>query len=281
MSILGLSFESTLKFLRIPQNKYTFYKKRSGRLQKYFDDKINKRFHLKLFTSILFICLLVMFNTLFIRAFSYEIKCFDDKLFVATTPIYEYLKFNETILDFTLILGGVLEDIAITTGFVLFSLKFDTWRMIIALGSLYAVRGQLQQAYYMEFPEEYIFRFPGVYSLSVPYLKTNDFFFSGHVSLPVIVAVEFYKQKYIKLSCFCFFVSIYEGFMMIIVRGHYSIDIYAGFIIALYFSRISEYIAPFVDRIINGDSWHEYRKIENKEAVKVNVSVNVNKNKLE
>jgi len=169
------------------------------------------------------------------------------------------LKENESILDFTLILGGIFEDIAITLGFVLFSIMFETWRMVIALGTLYFVRGQLQGIYFMEFPEEYIFRYPGLLSLSVPYLKTNDFFFSGHVSLPVIVAVEFYKQKYFKLSYFCFFVSLYEGFMMIIVRGHYSIDIYAGFIIALYFSKVGDFIAPYVDRIINGDSWYEYR----------------------
>ena len=43
----------------------------------------------------------------------------------------------------------------------------------------------------MKFPEDWFWDDPGVPSIVVGYLRTNDFFFSGHVGMPIINAFEF------------------------------------------------------------------------------------------
>ena len=67
-----------------------------------------------------------------------------------------------------------------------------------------------QNFYLMTIPKESTFRYPGFPSLFVPYLATNDYFFSGHVSLPSVMGYEFYKNGYPKTSIFCF-ISLLNG----------------------------------------------------------------------
>lgn len=216
--------------------------------------KDTSRFSLKLFVSIAFICIYVMLNDVFVQQdFKKDLQCFDDKMFTFTKDINRYITSNSILHDGYLITAGFLMDCAIFLGFAYFALVFKSWRMIISLGTLYLVRGFIQETYVMGHPEEYSFHYPGIISVSVPYFKTHDYFFSGHVSLPLIIGVEFFKNKYNKLSFFCFFVACYEMVMMIILRGHYSIDLYAGFIFSFYFCRISEYVVPYVDSFLNGD----------------------------
>ena len=42
----------------------------------------------------------------------------------------------------------------------------------------------------MKFPEGYLWEYPGFISLTVPYGKTNDFFYSGHVGGALISTLE-------------------------------------------------------------------------------------------
>jgi hypothetical protein len=95
----------------------------------------------------------------------------------------------------------------------------------------------------MSFPDGYLWEYPGFPSITVSYLKTNDFFFSGHVGLPIIGALEFYGEEKMPLACFCMFTCLLEFFTMIITRGHYLIDLICGVIIA-------HYVYMLVDRYI-------------------------------
>ena len=66
--------------------------------------------------------------------------------------------------------------------------------------------------------------------------------------MPCLVAHEFIKDgDYSYIAIFAYFTAIFEGIMMIITRGHYTIDIVCGFIFSFYVCRIGDLIIPYID----------------------------------
>jgi hypothetical protein len=86
----------------------------------------------------------------------------------------------------------------------------------------------------MKFPEGYLWEYPGFPAIAVSYLYTNDFFFSGHVGVPIILGLEFRKMGSNIFFYFAIFTVIVEAFTMIVTRGHYIIDLITGVIVAHY-----------------------------------------------
>lgn len=209
------------------------------------------RFFPKLFVCLFSLCILVKMNYFTSNIFQREVKCFEDKSFVYTIKVYDYLKSNETLLNIFLIIAGILIDFVVILGSVFYSIKFPSWRMLITIFALYLIRGFVQGIFLMDHPEDQIFQYPGISSLVVSYFKTNDYFFSGHVSIPTIIGVEFWRHGYKKLSFFCYFTCFFELLLMVFTRGHYSIDLYAGVIFSFYFCRIiDETISNWIDKKI-------------------------------
>ena len=56
-----------------------------------------------------------------------------------------------------------------------------------------------------------------------------------------------------KLSYFSFLGVFFQIFVMIVLRGHYLIDLIAGLLAAHYFCLIADYFAPFPSKYINLD----------------------------
>jgi hypothetical protein len=99
----------------------------------------------------------------------------------------------------------------------------------------------------MRFPDGYLWDYPGFPSLFVSYIKSNDFFYSGHVGLPVLQICELYKIKKYNWIPISVFIVILEFFTMIVLRGHYTVDLFAGIIIAHYSFMISDKFIYIVD----------------------------------
>ena len=49
----------------------------------------------------------------------------------------------------------------------------------------------IQNIFLMRFPDGYAWDYPGFPSLTVPYPKTNDFFYSGHVGGALLAGLEY------------------------------------------------------------------------------------------
>jgi hypothetical protein len=79
------------------------------------------------------------------------------------------------------------------------------------------------------------------------YEKNNDFFYSGHVGIPLICGLEFKRNGYLWVLILCIFVSIFEGFVMVSNRAHYGIDVIIGIICAHYFFKITESYINIID----------------------------------
>ena len=102
----------------------------------------------------------------------------------------------------------------------------------------------------MRFPDDYLWEFPGIYSFVVPYQKTNDFFFSGHLGFSAVAVLEFHEKKLKGWTIYAVVTLLIEGFTMIVLRGHYTIDLISGVIGAHYFFIVGEVCSQIFERYI-------------------------------
>ena len=99
----------------------------------------------------------------------------------------------------------------------------------------------------MCFPPHFIFQYPGFPSILVSYLKTNDFFYSGHTGIPIICGLELFRSyKNYWFLGICILISSFEVFTMVVTRSHYTIDIIAGISFAHFLFKVTEL---YVDKI--------------------------------
>ena len=96
----------------------------------------------------------------------------------------------------------------------------------------------------MKYADNIIWKYPGIPSISVTYLITNDYFFSGHVGLPTLAALECRKLGYRKIMYLAIFTIFVEAFTLHVSRLHYCIDLITGVIVA-------HYIYIFTDKYIH------------------------------
>lgn len=201
----------------------------------------------KIVPAFIFVFLLISLNTTDFKFFTSTVNCFNDQGFNYSESLHAYMVKHPKFQDTIMIIAGLAEDFAVVLGFICFCYLFPSWRLVIGLCCVYFLRFIMQNIYVMAIPKQSTFRDSGFPSLFVPYLPTNDYFFSGHVSLPSIVGFEFWKNNYRKTSMFCYSVAIYQTFMMISVRGHYSIDLYAGYLFSFYCCTLSNIFRRHVD----------------------------------
>lgn len=222
----------------------------------------------------------VSINCLFGIGFPHgDIECMEDYAHQLTEPINTYLHKNETLRDLILIFGSFYMDCIVIGIGVFWALKCKSWRYLATTFTFYIFRGLVQQTFQMNYPEGYMWDYPGFPSLTVSYLKTNDFFFSGHVGLPVIAALELNKNGRNIWAIVALCGSFVEFVIMIIMRGHYIIDMITGMIIAHYiFILVDKYIYIVDDSrfsLKDDDQGTDVREISNFEEDKEKGITNV------
>ena len=158
-----------------------------------------------------------------------------------------WLSHNLGFKNALIIIGSLSIDITMLFTSVYYCYLGESWRFLISMGLFYGVRALIQAIYIMTQPYDNLFTYPGFPSLFVSYAHTNDFFYSGHVGFPLLCGYEARRLKY-WLWYISIGSSVYEGFVMWATRGHYSIDCYFGWIVCMYFIRISNWGCGFLDR---------------------------------
>ena len=99
----------------------------------------------------------------------------------------------------------------------------------------------------MRYPDGYLWDFPGIYSMTVPYGSTNDFFYSGHIGCCMLCFLEFRASKWTHWAYYSLITMIAQAMLMIALRGHYVIDLISGVIFAHYFWMLSERLSYLID----------------------------------
>jgi membrane-associated phospholipid phosphatase len=103
-------------------------------------------------------------------------------------------------------------------------------------------------------PPNMIWHYPGFPSLLVTYHVANDFFFSGHTAIAVFGAVELSRLRRNWLTLVAALLVIFEIATVLILRAHYTMDVFAGIVAGLWIARLSERISPRLDRLISNGS---------------------------
>lgn len=172
-------------------------------------------------------------------------SCFIDKWGTITRPIYRVFKNNSIFRNFISMLSSLTLDIIMIYSSIRWIFFSKEWRLGVGTLNFYAVRALVQSLYIMKFSDEYFWEAPPIKSIVVNYLKTNDYFFSGHVGFPIIAAQEFLLIHQIYFAIPCFLISALQMFVVTIARTHYSIDIFTGLYVAHYILIITDYWEQF------------------------------------
>ena len=169
-----------------------------------------------------------------------------DILFRVTKPMNEYLHANPQAADALLITSsGVIDALGIWL--IAASIFGPTMRPFLGLLILFALRQVSQAICVLPAPDGMIWRNPGVPSLLVTYQVANDFFFSGHTAIAVFGGLQLASLKRPWWMALGFFVAAFEMATVIVLRAHYSIDVFTGAIAALWATSAAAQLAPRLD----------------------------------
>jgi len=180
-------------------------------------------------------------------------ECIVDKLFDFTKGINLYFKENVFGRNILMITVAVLLDLSIFFTSYCWIMYGKTWRPLLSLAMFYILRLICQNLFIMKYPDTMIWEDPGFPSFAVSYHKTSDFFFAGQIGIFLVTAIELWSFNFKIFSVISYVGVILHFFMMIVLRGHYFIDLIAGLMAAHYFHIISDYLHPYLNKVYNLD----------------------------
>eukprot|EP00359_Climacostomum_virens_P006256 CAMPEP_0204916358 /NCGR_PEP_ID=MMETSP1397-20131031/14189_1 /ASSEMBLY_ACC=CAM_ASM_000891 /TAXON_ID=49980 /ORGANISM="Climacostomum Climacostomum virens, Strain Stock W-24" /LENGTH=194 /DNA_ID=CAMNT_0052088823 /DNA_START=200 /DNA_END=781 /DNA_ORIENTATION=+ len=186
-----------------------------------------------------------------VTGFGYQVRdveCIWDGLFKATAAANDYIRDHDAFRHAFLIISSLLMDILALSFFTRFILYATTWRSIICILMFYGIRGIVQSIFVMEFPDGYIWDYPGFPSLVVTYKDTSDFFYSGHMGFIVFCIFENYHYRNYYLVSLAVVSFMFEFWVLLLTRVHYSIDLLSGIVMGHYCWMLSGMIAPYIDK---------------------------------
>jgi len=163
-----------------------------------------------------------------------------------TAGLNSYFAQNDRATNLLLIVSSALID---ALGLFLLGrwLFGGSVRPFLGLFMLMALRQLLQAICALPAPPSMIWHYPGVPSLLVTYHVANDFFFSGHTAIAVFGAIELSRLRRNWLTVIAVVIVIFEVATVLVLRAHYTMDVFTGIIAALWISHLSERIAPRLD----------------------------------
>lgn len=125
-------------------------------------------------------------------------------------------------------------------------------RAFLGLVLLLALRQTTQALCALPAPPNMIWRYPGFPSLFVTYHVAHDYFFSGHTAIAVLGASEVARLKRPWLTMFAVIVVVFEIAAVIVLRAHYTMDVFTGALAALWVGSFCGAAGSRLDRLLAG-----------------------------
>ena len=234
--------------------------------------KLNKSQKIKLLISSIIIILYAIFNNMrILKNPTPKNNCYYDSILEWTLPLNSYFRSNDIYRVIMTIIGSLLLDTVFIMNGTYWALYAIDWRYAANVSFFYFFRGIVQQIIIFGYPDLLYFKYPNFPSIVVGYVQGSDFFFSGHCGFPILAMMEFFWLKKYFLAGFCAFVTIFETFLMINSREHYTIDIIIGVIFAHY---ISIHGKIWINKIYGYSNFLNGLKMENiKELMRINAEI--------
>jgi hypothetical protein len=173
-----------------------------------------------------------------------------DGLHTLTARLNEYLHAHPAAADALLIFSsGVIDLLGV---FLLGGWIFGTTvRPFLALVILLGLRQVMQALVALPTPPDAIWHDPGFPSLLVTYDVANDYFFSGHTAIAVLGVTELVRLGRRWLKVVAWLVALFEILTVLVLRAHYTMDVFAGIMTALCAAYLADRIAPAVDNALD------------------------------
>jgi len=108
--------------------------------------------------------------------------------------------------------------------------------LVIVLG----LRQIMQACVALPAPPDAIWHNPGFPSLLVTYGVAYDYFFSGHTAIAVVGATELVCLGKRWLTAAAVGIVLFEAATVLILRAHYTMDVFTGLITGLYAAYLAE-----------------------------------------
>jgi hypothetical protein len=124
-------------------------------------------------------------------------------------------------------------------------------RPFVALVLVLALRQIMQACVALPAPPGAIWHYPGFPSLLVTYSVAHDYFFSGHTAIAVLGATELARFRKRWLTIAAIGILILEAATVMILRAHYTMDVFTGLVTGLYVAHLA---AGIQDRAKEGQA---------------------------
>ena len=166
-----------------------------------------------------------------------------DGLFVVTAPLNQYLHAHAAAANALLAVSSAVVD---ALGLLLIGrwLFGASARPFAGLVLVLALRQVMQALVALPEPPDMIWHDPGVPSLFVTYGVANDYYFSGHTAIATLGALELARARKGWLTALAVAILVFEASVVIILRAHYTMDVFTGLVTALWVAHITSRVWP-------------------------------------
>ncbi len=120
-------------------------------------------------------------------------------------------------------------------------------RPYLGLVMVFALRQVCQLLCPLPAPAGMVWRYPGVPAVLVTYGTTNDLFFSGHTAIAVYGAATLAGHWGLPGLAAGVAVAVFEAATVLVLRAHYTMDVFTGIVCALWVYSLGGTVAPWVD----------------------------------
>ncbi|MCX6954553.1 MAG: phosphatase PAP2-related protein [Verrucomicrobia bacterium] len=169
-----------------------------------------------------------------------------DRLHDWTAGWHAWLTAHPHAANIVLIVTSALVDVF---GVYLFASAVfgPTIRPFLAILIVFAMRQVCQAISTLPIPPGSIWRDPGFPSLLVTYGTSNDFFFSGHTAISILGALQLAHTAPPWLAAIGAVVAAVEAITVIVLRAHYTMDVFAALFAAWGADVFARNLAPPLD----------------------------------
>jgi hypothetical protein len=170
-----------------------------------------------------------------------------DGLLDLTAVFHRYLLEHPAWADRLLIASSALIDL-LGIFLVALSIFGASLRPFLGLLILFALRQLCQGVCALPCPDGMIWRDPGFPSLLVTYGTASDLFFSGHTAIAVYGCIELGHFGGPAAAAAGAVIALFEMSAVLVLRAHYTMDVFAGAVTALWVYGVATTLAPELDR---------------------------------
>jgi len=165
-----------------------------------------------------------------------------DLLHTVTTSANSYLHDHPSAANLLLIVSsGIIDLMGI---FLLSKWIFGgSIRPFMGLVIVLGLRQIMQWLVALPAPPNAIWHYPGFPSLLVTYGVSNDYFFSGHTAIAVLAVTEIAHAGRRWLTALGVLIAVFEVVTVLILRAHYTMDVFTGIVAGLYAAYLANLIS--------------------------------------